>query len=336
MLQEELLRLINQKIDQKTKPQGSLGMLEDIARKICLIQETLEPAIKQPHMLIFAADHGIAQEGVSLYPSEVTAQMVLNFVRGGAAINVFCRQHQIELQVVDAGVNVDFDPDLPIHHLKVAKGSYNFSQRAALDEAQLISCLEKGRQLVQSIYKQGSNLIAFGEMGIGNTSSAALLMHYFLALPLEQCVGRGTGLNDEKLAHKLQILEGAKNNLPEARHPNEVLLNFGGLEIAMMAGAFLEAAQHKMIILVDGFIASAAFLYAWKLQPEILHYALFCHQSQEKGHHQLLKSLGQSAILDLNLRLGEGTGAALAYPIIQSAVHFMNEMASFDEAGVSK
>jgi len=326
---------IQHKIDFKTKPVGALGKLEKIALQVCKVQNTLSPVLHKPTILVFAADHGLAQAGVSAYPPEVTAQMVLNFVGDGAAINVFTKQHGINLKVIDAGVNFTYDAALPIAHLKVAMGTKNMLQAPAMSAEELSICLQKGSALVAEQVKAGSNVIGFGEMGIGNTSSAALLMHTILELPLAQCVGRGTGLNNEQLAKKIAVL-----NQVLAKHPNvlgiqEALQTFGGFEIAMMCGAMLEAVRQKMLVLVDGFIATAAFACAQAMNEEAAAYALFCHQSDESGHKLMLQTLGVEPILNLDLRLGEGTGCALAYPIIKSAVEFMNTMASFETAGVS-
>ena len=324
------------KINYKTKPVGALGQLEEIACQIGLIQQSTSPKLIKPKLLVFAADHGIALEGVSAFPQEVTFQMVMNFVAGGAAINVFCRQHNIQLQVVDAGVNYDFPPDLDIVHKKVAKGSKSFLRVAAMSQGECEQAMQAGVELVQKAHQEGSNCIGFGEMGIGNTSSASMLMHAITGIPLADCIGRGTGLDDEKLANKLRILKqaAAAHSLPP-NDPLSVLQTFGGLEIAMMCGAMLEATKQQMLVLVDGFIASAAWLVTQTIAPEAKHYAVFSHQSDESGHQQMLTYLNASPLLKLNLRLGEGTGVALAYPLIESAVCFLNEMASFESAGVS-
>lgn len=328
---------IQQIIDTKTKPLGALGRLESLAKQIALIQQTTQPKLVEPHLVVLAASHGIANEGVSAYPSEVTYQMVLNFLAGGAAINVFTRQHGIALKLVDAGVDHTFDPHPALIDAKIAPGTRSFLREAAMTPEQCQTALANGRKLVADIQATGCNVIGFGEMGIGNTSSAAVLMSVLLNLPLADCVGAGTGVADERYSQKLAILEQAK-----AAHPNvdasdimAVLHTFGGFEIATMCGAFLEAAQRRMVVLVDGFIASVAFLCAHKLDPGIRPFAVFCHQSAEKGHAQLLTELDAEPLLYLGMRLGEGTGCAVAYPILQSAVAFFNEMASFASAGVS-
>jgi nicotinate-nucleotide--dimethylbenzimidazole phosphoribosyltransferase len=330
---------IQAKIEGKTKPPGSLGQLESLAKQAALVQGTLNPQLTSPHLIVFAGDHGIALEGVSPYPPEVTAQMVLNFVRGGAAINVFCRQNGINLKVVDAGVNADFAPDLPIVHQKVAKGTANFLHAPAMSAAQCQQAMEWGASLVRQIQAEThSKVIGFGEMGIGNTSAASLLMSEICGLPLEQCVGRGTGHDDEGLQRKLNTLKAAqeKHHLPAHSAPAfQVLQTFGGFEIAQMCGAMQEAAALGMLILVDGFIASAAFLVAHAMQANVIDYAIFCHRSAEQGHRLMLQYLKAEPLLDLGLRLGEGTAAALAYPLLQNAVAFFNEMAEFSDLGLS-
>ena len=332
----EISAEIQRKIDAKTKPTGALGMLEKLALQIALIQQKYSPTLFKPHLVVFAADHGLAREGVSKYPSEVTYQMVLNFVAGGAAINVFSRQNGFNLRVVDAGVVGDFSPTLPIIHQKVAHGTKNSLHESAMTLSEAESCIELGANIVRKISEQGCNVIGFGEMGIGNTSSASLLMARICNIPLVECVGRGTGVNDEQLKHKISVLASVLNKHQENESMLQTLANLGGFEIAQMVGAMLQAAQHQMIILVDGFIATSAFVVAHAIEPNMLDYAIFCHQSDENGHKKMLEYLDVEAILKLNLRLGEGTGCALAYPIIQSAVNFLNEMASFESAGVSE
>lgn len=324
------------KVDFKTKPQGSLGILEDLAIKIGLIQQTLTPKLSKPQIVVFAGDHGIALEGVSAYPQEVTHQMVLNFLSGGAAINVFAKQHNINLKIVDAGVNHDFGNADGLLNCKVSKGTDSFLNGPAMSAKFCQKAVNRGVELVNEIYESGTNIIGFGEMGIGNTASAAMLMHSLTGISLEDCVGRGTGLDDKKYRAKLEVLQQSlkQNEIPKT--PMETLSTYGGFEIAMMCGAMLSAAANQMVILVDGFIASAAYLVASKLDPNIQHYAIFCHQSEEKGHRQMLLDLDAKPILNLNLRLGEGTGCALAYPIIESALNFLNQMASFESAGVSE
>ncbi len=325
-----------QKIDTKTKPLGALGQLEEVAEKVATVQGKLSPELLNPHIVVFAGDHGLAKEGVSAYPAEVTPQMVLNFVRGGAGINVFCRQNGLTLKVVDAGVNFAFDDIDQLEHRKVGFGTRNSVEQKAMTSFEFRECFEHGIEIVRDLKAQGCNVLGFGEMGIGNTSASALLMHRLLDLPLEECVGRGTGLDDEGFKAKLEILEKVAQRHATIEDPLEVMQAFGGFEMAMMMGAMVEAYEQGMLLLVDGFISTAVFLCAVKFRPEVQRNALFSHLSDESGHKKMLDALGEKPLLSLNLRLGEGTGCALAYPIVQSAVAFLNEMASFQEAGVSE
>ena len=324
------------KIDNKTKPLGSLGQLEDIALKVGIIQQSLTPQLCKPSIVVFAGDHGIATEGVSAYPQEVTHQMVLNFVRGGAAINVFCHQHEIELTVVDAGVSYDFGNLKSIINSKIGYGTKSFLHGPAMTKEELGKALREGGEIVNKLTKTGCNVIGLGEMGIGNTAAASMIMSRICTLPVAECVGRGTGINDRQLEQKLRILTQAEEKHVEVKEPLDVLQTFGGFEIAQMCGAMLQAATNKMLVLVDGFIASSAFLVANALHPEIKEFAIICHQSDEQGHQGMIDYIGLQPVLDLCLRLGEGTGCALAYPVIKSAVTFLNEMASFESAGISK
>ena len=330
-----MIERIQHIIDHKTKPIGSLAMLEEIAAKICLSQQSEKPVLKNPTMLVFAADHGIAKCGVSAYPQEVTSQMVLNFLNGGAAINVFCKQHGINLKVIDAGVNYEFDPNEVLVDAKIAKGTANMLEKPAMTEAHLINCFEKAEIIVKELHKEGCNVVGFGEMGIGNTSSASLLMSSISGIPLEQCAGKGAGLNDKQLSFKINTLLEVQKKHDQPTNAIEALQYFGGFEIAQMCGAMLAAYDKNMLLLIDGFIAGCAYLCAFNINPAIKNNALSCHLSDEKGHALLLNYLGEKPVLNLGLRLGEGTGCALAYPIIESAVRFMNEMASFENAGVT-
>ncbi len=329
--------LLVDKIDNKTKPKGSLGLLETIAFQIATIQNTLHPKLNNPHIIVFAADHGLVKAGVSAYPEAVTAQMVRNFLNGGAAINVFCKQHNIKLQIVDAGVNADFEASNNLIIAKTEKGTHNALVTAAMTQESLSYALNSGAAIVQSVYESGCNVIGFGEMGIGNTSAASLITAQLLNIPLEQCVGRGTGLNDDQLAHKITILTKVLEKYNGAIHePTDVLKCFGGFEIAQICGAIQMAKDLGMLILVDGFIVTSALLVAFQLDNTILENCIFCHQSQEAGHKLILEFLKARPLMQLDLRLGEGTGCAIAYPIIQSAVAFLNEMANFEEAKVSR
>ena len=326
---------LTHKIDTKTKPLGALGFLEKLAFQIGEAQQTLHLMLKKPTIIVFAGDHGIANAGVSAYPQAVTYQMVLNFLNGGAAINVFCKQHKINLKIVDAGVNFDFPSHRKLINAKVGKGTKSFLTEKAMTNAELNQCLAHGKTVVQQVFEKGCNIIGFGEMGIGNTSSAAILMHLLTQIPLTQCVGRGTGLDDKQFLRKITILQNALDNQSVSSDPLSILATFGGFEIAQMCGAMLTAFERNMLIMVDGFIATSAFLVAYKLNPDIRRNALFCHLSDEFGHKNLLNYLEVAPILQLNMRLGEGTGCAVAYPIIESAVHFLNDMASFESADVS-
>lgn len=334
-LSRRLAADLKRKIDHKTKPLGALGRLETLALQIGCIQNTLSPALNKPVIMVFAGDHGIAEEGVSPYPQEVTAQMVLNFLDGGAAINVFSRQHGIALSVVDAGVNANLPPHPQLINAKVAYGTRNFLYEPAMGTEQCQEAMQQGARLVREVAMEGSNVIGFGEIGIGNTSSAALIMSQLCSVPVGDCVGRGSGLDDAGLAHKRRLLEAAVAKHGMRHHPEDVLATFGGFEIAMMCGAMLQSAQNGMLLMIDGFMVTAALLVAAKLQPNILDYCVFTHCSNESGHRRLLEHLQVRPLLDLDMRLGEGTGAAVAYPLIQSAVSFLNEMASFTSAGVS-
>jgi nicotinate-nucleotide--dimethylbenzimidazole phosphoribosyltransferase len=328
---------LQRKIDFKTKPLGALGALETIAVQIGLIQNTLEPKLSSPTMLVFAGDHGIANSGVSPYPQAVTAQMVLNFLNGGAAINIFCTQNGVKLWVVDAGVNYVFAPHAHLIDAKIAMGTANYLTQPAMTPTQCEQALTVGANIAKKEIASGCNVMAFGEMGIGNTSSASCLMSVLCNLPVAECVGRGTGLDDVGVLKKTEILKQAiKYHHLDGHDPMQVLATFGGFEIAMMTGAMLAAAEKKSILLIDGFIASAALLVASKLQPTILDYCIFAHCSDEHAHRQMLQHLGVKPLLDLGLRLGEGTGAALAYPLLQAAVNFLNDMASFESAHVSE
>ncbi len=325
---------LRNKIDRKTKPPGSLGRLEDIAFKIGMIQQTLTPELRYPTVLIFAGDHGLTEEGVSPYPREVTGQMVMNFLEGGAAINVFCRHNGLKIRVVDAGVDYDFPEELDLVHAKVEHGTRNVLKEPAMSTETCIRALDKGREVLGDVERGGCNVVGFGEMGIGNTSSAALLMHKFTGFPMEKCVGRGTGLDDAGVRHKTDILKQAADKY-SVSDPLEIMAVFGGLEIAMMTGAMLEAKARKLTLLVDGFISTAALAAAHHMDGSIMDNTIFCHASDESGHRLMLKHLHVKPVMDMGMRLGEGTGVAVAFPVIRAAVGFLNEMASFDEAGVA-
>lgn len=326
-----------QQINQKTKPLGALGRLETLALQLGLIQQTDHPVLRQPTMLVFAGDHGIVAEGVSPYPQAVTAQMVLNFLNGGAAINVFARQHGFDLHVVDSGVNAVFPAHPKLIDAKVGMGTASFLYQPAMTTEQCGQAIYRGAQIARDTIAQGCNVLALGEMGIGNTSSASCLMSVLCGLPMHQCVGRGTGVSDKGLQHKLAVLTSAlQTHHVSADDPLQALTVFGGFEVAMMVGALLAAAEARVTLLIDGFIATSALLVAAKLYPQVIDYCVFAHCSDESGHGIMLAHLKAQALLHLSLRLGEGTGAVLAYPLLQSAVAFLTEMASFESAGVSE
>ena len=336
--EQGLAAALQQKIDQKTKPLGALGQLEAVAMKIGLIQQSLNPQLSVPQLLVFAGDHGAARAGVSAFPQDVTWQMVENFLAGGAAINVFARQNGLNLTVIDAGVAHDFGPRAGLIDAKVAPGTANCIEQPAMTPAQCTEAIARGAGLVRNLAANGCNVVGFGEMGIGNTASAALLTHCLTGTPLAECVGRGTGLDDAGLARKQALLAKALaryRGAGGADDPLNVLAEFGGYEIAMMVGAMLAAAEAKMTLLIDGFIVGSAVLTAARLFPALTAYCIFCHRSAEPGHDAQLRALGAGPLLDLGLRLGEGTGAALAWPLVQAAAGFLNEMASFASAGVS-
>ena len=328
-----LERKLQDKMDHKTKPHGALGLLEDLALQMGLIQCTDVVALLEPQMVVFAADHGIAAENVSAYPQTVTAQMVSNMLSGGAAINVLARQHGFALYVVDAGVASELDDHPALLKRKIAPGTDNMCRQAAMTVPQMDQALQAGVDLVRGL---PGNVVAFGEMGIANTSSAALILTRLTRTPIRESSGRGTGLTDEQFAHKRKMLMIASLRHRRATTPLEVLAAMGGFEIAMMVGAMLQAASQRRLVLIDGFIAGAAALVAQRLVPEVQHYMVFCHRSAERGHRRLLQHLKARHLLDLDLRLGEGTGALLAWPLVQSAAKLMSEMASFASAGVSQ
>jgi nicotinate-nucleotide--dimethylbenzimidazole phosphoribosyltransferase len=322
-------------IDTRTKPPGSLGRLEVLARQLGMIQRTTRPTVERPAMIVFAGDHGVANEGVSPYPQAVTAQMVANFLAGGAAINAFSGVAGLELEIVDAGVATPLPPSSALVSVPIARGTRNFAHEPAMTRDEAIAALEAGAARVRHHAALGTNVIGFGEMGIANTSSAACLMSRLCNVPIDECVGRGTGLDNAGLARKRNVLAAALARHPDAREPLDVLATFGGFEIAMMAGACLEAARSRMVILVDGFIATSALLVADALAPEVRGYCVFAHASNEAGHRRMLDHFGARELLSLELRLGEGTGAALAVPLLRAACAFLNEMASFESAGVA-
>jgi nicotinate-nucleotide--dimethylbenzimidazole phosphoribosyltransferase len=329
-------------LDMLTKPLGSLGMLEDIAAQMVSIrqQEFAEPLRKAVY--VFAADHGITAEGVSAYPSEVTRQMVLNFLAQGAAINVLARLHDVDMKVVDVGVDADFDAVDGLLNYKVRKGTRNMLREPAMSAVEVTQTIEVGLQLAAEAKVQGKNLVAAGEMGIGNTTAASAIASVLTKKPVALVTGKGTGLDAVAQAHKRQIIEAvirkhfAAVGSESALEPLEVLRCVGGLEIAAMTGLILGAAQAGILVVVDGFISTAAAAIAFTIEPKVRGYLFAGHQSEEPGHRVLLEYIGLKPILSLNMRLGEGTGAVLAMPIIESAMCLYNQMATFASAGISE
>lgn len=326
---------IQRNIDNKTKPPGALGQLESLALQLALIQGKDKITVEKPTVLVFAGDHGVAAEGISIAPSEVTTQMVANFLAGGAAINCFCRALDVDMTVIDAGIKMPLEPmPADLVNQSVANGTKNLAVEPAMSEAQLKQCFDFGKQIVDATIYQGSNLIAFGEMGIGNTTSAAAILSGVTGLSASQSVGRGTGINDEQLARKVDLVEKALARLDQ-RDAMSVMQQVGGFEIAQICGAMLAAAEQGITIVVDGFIVTAAALIAHAIAPNCLDYMVFAHSSHESGHAKMLEHLNVRALLALDLRLGEGTGGVLAVPLIKAAAAFYNDMATFESAGVT-
>lgn len=327
-----LRRRLQRRLDQKTKPLGSLGRIEALALQIGTILRSEQPTFVQPQLVVFAGDHGLAAHGVSAYPPDVTWQMVDNFLSGGAAVSVLARQHGLALSVVDAGVRHAFAPRAGLLDKKVAPGTADALHGPAMTEAQCAQAVQAGREVVRDL---PGNALLLGEMGIANTSSAALLLARLTQQPIEHCIGRGTGLDDAGLLRKQAVLCRVLAAHPHAEDPLHVLAAFGGFEIAMLVGAVLQAVEEHRVVVVDGFITGAAVLVAQRLSPTVVDGCVFAHRSDEAGHARMLRALGATPLLDLGLRLGEGSGAALAWPLLQSAVRLLREMASFDAAGVA-
>ncbi len=332
----QLAATLQDKIDNLSKPKGSLGTLEKLAFQIGLIQQTCSPELKHPVNVIYASDHGIADEGVSKSPKEVTRQVIYNFLNGGAGICFLARQHGFELRIVDGGVDFDF-PSIPeLIDRKVRKGTRNFLHEAAMTEAELDQAIQAGADIVTDCHKEGCNVISFGEMGIGNTAASSMWMTLLTGIPLKACVGAGSGLNESGIQHKYKVLKQALDNYSGSTDVKEVMRYFGGYEMVMAVGGMLRAAELKMIILVDGFIMTNCVLAASRLYPAVMDYCIFGHCGDESGHKLLLDAMQAEPLLSLGLRLGEGSGSVCAYPIVQSAVRMLNEMHSFGEAAVTK
>jgi len=329
---ESLAAALQHKIDRKTVPHGALGRLAALGKTLGLILGTPEPLLMQPQLVVFAADHGIAARGVSAYPSDVTWQMVGNFVAGGAAVSVLARQHGIAQTVVDCGVRHDFEPAPGLIVRKIAPGTQDCSTGPAMTLAQCEQAVGNGIALLKAL---PGNALLLGEMGIGNTSAASLLVARLGGVDLAEVTGAGTGLDAAGVARKTAVLREALAANAQATEPLAALAALGGFEIATMVGSVLQAAAERRVIVVDGFIASSAVLVASKLAPQVLQHCVFAHRSDERGHARLLNLLGAEPLMDLGLRVGEGSGAALAWPLLRSACAILNEMASFESAGVS-
>lgn len=331
-----ILPQLIEKVDDLTKPKGSLGRLEELAIKIGLVQQSLDPKLSNPTNILFAADHGILDEGVSVSPKEVTWQQLSHFSHGGAGINFLCQQHGFNLVLVDAGVDYDIPANSGVIDKKVRRGTRNFLYQAAITPEEWELCMERGAEVVEMVHGNGCNVVSFGEMGSGNTSPSSMWMHILTGIPLPQCIGAGAGLNNAGVNHKLDILTRAWDNYGGGDSVEQRLQWFGGYELAMAVGGMLKAAELKMLVIVDGFIMTACMAVAAHFYPAVMEYAVFGHCGDESGHKLLLDSLGVKAILHLDLRLGEGSGAVCAYPILVSAVNMINEMDRFSAVGVTK
>ena len=322
---------IQAKIDNLNKPKGSLGRLEELAMQICLIQQTLEPSLAHPCHLLLGGDHGIEREGVSVSPREVTWQQMINFTHGGGGVNMFCRQHGFKLRIVDVGVDYDLSNVEGIINRKIARGTRNFLYEPAMSEKEFDQAIQIGCDLVDDCIAEGCRILSIGEMGIANTSPSSIWMHLFTGIPLEDCIGAGAGLDAPGIRHKYEILSEAVR-----RYSGDPLAYFGGFEMIAAIGAMLKAAEKHLVILIDGFIMTACALAAIQLYPAAKDYMIFTHCGDESGHKRMLDAMGANALLNLGLRLGEGTGALCAFPIVDSAVRMMNEMNNFDNARITK
>jgi len=342
---ESLREAIQQKIDNLNKPKGSLGRLEELAMQICLMQQTLTPALASPCHLLLGGDHGIEREGVSVSPRDVTWQQMINFTHGGGGVNMFCRQHGFHLRIVDVGVDYDFAGISGIIDRKTAFGTRNFLLEPAMTEAEFDYNIETGAELVDACVAEGCKVLSVGEMGIANTSPSSIWMSLFGDIPLEECIGAGAGLNAPGIRHKCEVLSKALAHFKEVtgiNHPQkfddnlEIIRYFGGFEMVAAIGAMLRAAEQRVLVLIDGFIMTACAVAAIQLYPEVQQYMIFTHCGDETGHRRMLDIVDAKPLLSLGLRLGEGTGALCAFPIIDSAVRMVNEMNNFDNANITK
>ena len=329
---------IQQKIDHLNKPKGSLGRLEELAMQVCLIQHTLSPSLNHPCHLLLGGDHGIEREGVSVSPREVTWQQMINFTRGGGGVNMFCRQHGFDLSIVDVGVDYDLSGVEGVIDRKIARGTRNFLHEPAMSEEQFNRTIEVGCQLVDDCVKKGCEVISVGEMGIANTSPSSLWMSIFGNIPLDECIGAGAGLGNSGIEHKRQVLNVALKHYNATMQPSDLnaIRYFGGFEMVAAIGAMLRAAEQGLVVLVDGFIMTACAIAAIRLYPAAQDYMIFAHCGDESGHRKMLDIVGARPLLNLGLRLGEGTGALCAFPIIDSAVRMINELNNFDTAKITK
>ena len=326
---------IQTKIDNLNKPKGSLGRLEELAMQVCLIQQTLSPSLDHPCHLLLGGDHGIEREGVSVSPREVTWQQMINFTRGGGGVNMFCRQHGFKLRIVDVGVDYDLSHIDGIIDCKIARGTKNFLYEPAMTEEEFDKAIDVGAVLVDDCVAEGCKVLSIGEMGIGNTSPSSIWMHLFGNIPLRDCIGAGAGLDTPGIRHKREVLSKAVERFTSLT-PCEILRYFGGFEMIAAIGAMLRAAECHLIVLVDGFIMTACALAAIRLYPASQDYMIFTHCGDESGHRMMLDIVDAKPLLNLGLRLGEGTGALCAYPIIDSAVRMINEMNNFENAKITK
>ena len=336
-LDREAMRQAQARQDNLTKPQDSLGLLEELSVKVAGIQGVAQPRIRDKVIVTMAGDHGVTAEGVSLFPQEVTAQMVYNFLRGGAGINVLARHVGARVVVVDMGVATDLEPHPQLLAKKVAYGTNNMSQGPAMSREEAIQSIEVGIEIVESELRQDIDIVGTGDMGIGNTTPSSAIVAALTGAPVADVTGRGTGIDDEQLAHKVETIERALAvNRPDPADPLDVLAKVGGLEIGGIAGVVLGAAAHRLPVVIDGFISGAGALIDAGLAPQVKDYLIAAHLSVELGHRLVLERLGLTPLLNLNLRLGEGTGAALGISLVEAAVKVLNEMATFSYAGVSE
>ena len=334
-----LQKTVQQKIDNLNKPKGSLGRLEELAMQVCLIQQTLSPKLSHPCHLLLGGDHGIEREGVSVSPREVTWQQMINFTHGGGGVNMFCRQHGFKLRIVDVGVDYDFpieNGELRIENYKIARGTKNFLYEPAMTEEEFNQAIQVGVDLVDDCIAEGCTVLSIGEMGIGNTSPSSIWMHLFGDIPLKDCIGAGAGLDTPGIRHKYEVLKKAVERYRQIQEPVPVIRYFGGFEMIAAIGAMLRAAEQHIIVLIDGFIMTACALAAIRLYPDSQDYMIFTHCGDESGHRMMLDIVDAKPLLNLGLRLGEGTGALCAYPIIDSAVRMINEMNNFKDAEITK